>query len=216
MQFYAISILLHRPFFSRRLNFLDYSNDPEYKHPRTICITAAQSIVKLLRIYRKQHTLRRTNVHIVHLVFTASLICIYNNYSNDKVSGTNGFNDLQFCCQALGEIGEAYQNSMRALEVVICLKREWLGKARNLSRLKRPSSSYHNESRKRRPTESSDHGAGILGSTSKLPAKGTEEPGLQAADGISESPDQFLGHFFQAMSDPYQSGSGAAGYGNLH
>jgi len=63
MQFYAISILLYRPFFSRSLK--QPANQLGQKgshHPHSICITAAQSIVKLLRIYRKQHTLRRTNV----------------------------------------------------------------------------------------------------------------------------------------------------------
>lgn len=38
-------------------------------------------------------------------------------------------NDLQFCCQALTEIGAAWKNGVRALEVLICIKREWQGKA---------------------------------------------------------------------------------------
>ncbi|KAG4441939.1 hypothetical protein IFR05_002558 [Cadophora sp. M221] len=146
MQFYAISILLYRPFFSRSLSTPESSPSPPSEDPRVMCITAAQSMVKLLKIYRKQHTLRRSNVHIVHLVFTASLICVYNTYSNDKALAANNLNDLQFCCQALGEIGGAYQNSMRALEVIICIKREWLGKVKTMSRLKRRCSTYDHES----------------------------------------------------------------------
>lgn len=47
--------------------------------------------------------------------------------------------DLQFCCQALGEIGVAYKNSTRALEVIICIKQEWQRKATAV-KLKRPGS----------------------------------------------------------------------------
>ena len=140
MQFYAISILLHRPFFSQSLSTPHSSPTNGFENPRAICIAAAQSIVRLLRTYRKQHTLRRTNVHIVHLVFTASLICIFNAYSNSNSSDAHSLKDLQFCCQALGEIGEAFQNSMRALEVVICIKREWLGKMKSMARPKRRGS----------------------------------------------------------------------------
>ncbi|KFY09392.1 hypothetical protein V491_08223 [Pseudogymnoascus sp. VKM F-3775] len=136
MQFYTISILLHRPFFSRTLKEPNFSGS---NHPRNICINAAQSIVKLLRIYRKQHTLRRPNVHIVHLIFTASLICIYNAYSSRGAAVTKCMNDLQFCCQALGEMGEAWGNATRALEVIICIKRDWFSKIRNFPQIKRRS-----------------------------------------------------------------------------
>lgn len=47
--------------------------------------------------------------------------------------------DLQFCCQSLSEIGQAYKNSTRALEVIICIKREWQNKAKP-KKLKRPGS----------------------------------------------------------------------------
>ena len=144
MQFYAISILLHRPFFSRSLKQPEHLDQKDLNHPRSICITAAQSIVKLLRVYRKQHTLCRTNVQIVHLVFTASLICIYNAHSSRGAAAANSLEDLQFCCQALGEIGEAYQNSTRALEVIICIKREWFSKTHSLSRFKRRNSNTEN------------------------------------------------------------------------
>ncbi|KAH8585501.1 fungal-specific transcription factor domain-containing protein [Bisporella sp. PMI_857] len=137
MQFYAISILLHRPFFSRSLRNTSASNERGSGDPRFICISAAQSIINLLRIYRKQHTLSRTNVHIVHLVFTASLICVYNACTVKGAAATSNLADFQFCCQALSEIGQAYQNATRALEVIICIKREWINKSRNSLRKKR-------------------------------------------------------------------------------
>jgi len=123
------------------------------------CTEAAQATVKLLQLYRKQHTLRRTNVQIVHLVFTASLIHIYNTCSTSGRAAEKAMADLQFCTQALGEIGTAYKNSSRALEVVICIRLEWQ-RTRNGLRLKRPRSSRDvntermkaSEQRKRRAT----------------------------------------------------------------
>jgi hypothetical protein len=159
MQFYAISILLHRPFFSRSVKKSGSLSQLSSNDPRCICISAAQSIIKLLRIYRRQHTLRRTNVHIVHLIFTASLICVYNTCISKGAAAISSGNDLQFCCQALGEIGQAYQNATRALEVIICIKREWFSKSRNLSRVKKRGSVAGNDNtdgvgRKKRFTQS--------------------------------------------------------------
>lgn len=134
MQFYAISILLYRPFFSRAITKARDIPQMDVDDPRAICVSSAQSIIKLLRIYQKQHTLRRTNVHIVHLIFTASLICVYNTCFENGAAASNSIAEFQFCCQAMGEIGQAYQNATRALEVIICIKRDWFSKSRNWSR----------------------------------------------------------------------------------
>jgi hypothetical protein len=152
MQFHAVSIFLHRPFFSRNVRDQEVSTQAQ----RT-CVEAAQSTTKLLRIYRKQHTLRQTNIQIVHLLFTASLIHIYNTCSSSGKAAESAMADLQFCCQALGEIGVAYKNSTRALEVIICIKQEWQRKA-NAMRRKRLGSvvNLHNgegTQRKRRVTD---------------------------------------------------------------
>jgi hypothetical protein len=158
MQFYAISILLHRPFISRSLKHGSPSSRitaAPAEQPREICINASQSIVSLLRIYRRTHTLRRCNVHIVHLIFTAALICIYSAYSSVGEAARRSLSHLQICCQALGEIGEAYLNANRALEVVICIKREWGSKMmRRAAGAKRrsPSMLRGGEARKRRLT----------------------------------------------------------------
>lgn len=137
MQFHAISILLHRPLFSRDRRNRDTRGEDFPSHARSLCISAAQSIVKLLRLYRKHHTLQRSNVQIVHLIFTASLICLYNAYNNIESNAANALEDLQFCCQALGEIGKCYRNATRALEVIICIKSDWFRKASRSAKFKR-------------------------------------------------------------------------------
>jgi hypothetical protein len=153
MQFYAISIFLHRPFFSRKVATASRETDEVSRQAQRTCVQAAQAMVKLLKIFRKQHTLRQTNVQIVHLVFTASLIHIYNTCTSTGKEAENAMADLQFCCQSLSEIGQAYKNSTRALEVIICIKREWQNKAKT-ARLKRSSSTVDlNAQRKRRATD---------------------------------------------------------------
>lgn len=159
MQFHVMSIFLHRPFFSRNIGDRQVSIQAQQA-----CTEAAQSTVKLLQIYRKQHTLRRTNVQIVHLLFTASLIHIYNTCRTNGRASERAMVDLQFCTQALGEIGIAYKNASRALEVVICVRLEWQ-RARNDLRLKRPRSSVDTngdkakilDPRKRRATGETQH-----------------------------------------------------------
>lgn len=152
MQFHAVSIFLHRPFFSRNVGDQQVSSQAQ-----KTCVEAAQAMVKILRIYRTQHTLRQTNVQIVHLLFTASLIHIYNTCSSFGKAAESAMADLQFCCQALGEIGVAYKNSTRALEVIICIKQEWQMKA-NALKMKRRGDQFDQDmndsaQRKRRATD---------------------------------------------------------------
>ncbi|KAL1877873.1 hypothetical protein Daus18300_002226 [Diaporthe australafricana] len=62
---------------------------------------------------------------IVHLIFTASLVHVYNACTCSPQESQAALDDLQFCCQSLGEIGECYGNATRAIDVVILVKREW-------------------------------------------------------------------------------------------
>jgi hypothetical protein len=98
-------------------------------------------MVEVLRCFRKQHSLRHTNIQIVHLIFTASLIHIYNACTCTGAESQTALDDLQFCCQSLGEIGQTYGNATRALEVIILVKREWqkVAAVRTAQGFKRPS-----------------------------------------------------------------------------
>ena len=89
------------------------------------CVSAAHQVAETLRCYQRQHSLRRSNVQIVHIIFTACLVFIHDLCTQDNLGTRASRNDLQFCCHALGEIGHAYGNATRALEVVILVKSEW-------------------------------------------------------------------------------------------
>jgi hypothetical protein len=145
MQFHVLSIFLHRPFFSRHLlraSALSPSvqTPSPSTHPRTLCTSAAHSLIRVLHLYRTQHSLRQTNVQIVHLVFTAALVHVYSacTPTNTTIGADQAMQDLQFCIQALSEMSATWRNATRALEVIICVKREWMGKAAAY-RAKRPS-----------------------------------------------------------------------------
>jgi hypothetical protein len=149
MQFYTVVIFLFRPYFSRDILRWTQSMSQEGRSAvATVgadCISAAHRLVELLRCYRKQHSLRYTNIQIVHLIFTGALVHIYNACTCSPGESQTALDDLQFCCQSLGEIGQTYGNATRALEVVILVKREWqrLAAVRNA---KRPCSSIDSDS----------------------------------------------------------------------
>jgi hypothetical protein len=176
MQFYAVSIFLHRPFFSRRTANSDMSQQQQAQRS---CVEAAQGMIAMLRMFRKQHTLRQTNVQIVHLLFTAALIHVYNTCSTTDTGSAEekekAMEDLQFCCLALGEIGVAWRNATRALEVIICIKREWQNNAALASRLKRRCDVVEgrddNPMRKRRET-----GDGASKQLPELASNGSQAP----------------------------------------
>jgi len=150
MQFYAAIIFLFRPYFSHHLlratQTLNTMEDrAAVARVKFDCISAAHTMVEVLRCFRKQHSLRHTNIQIVHLIFTASLIHIYNACTCTGAESQTALDDLQFCCQSLGEIGQTYGNATRALEVIILVKREWqkVAAVRTAQGFKRPSNALN-------------------------------------------------------------------------
>lgn len=130
MQFYATLVSLYRPYLSshfvRRGHALASPQDQATISDAAVgCVSAAHQVAETLRCYQRQHSLRRSNVQIVHIIFTASLVFIHDACTQDHLEARSSRNDLQFCCHALGEIGHAYGNATRALEVVILVKSEW-------------------------------------------------------------------------------------------
>ncbi|WJG35060.1 uncharacterized protein FOBCDRAFT_238415 [Fusarium oxysporum Fo47] len=89
------------------------------------CVAAAHQVAELLRCYQQQHSFRRANVQIVHIILTASLIFIHDVCTRNYSESRHSLNDLQLCCHSLGEIGRCFGNATRALEVIILVKSEW-------------------------------------------------------------------------------------------
>jgi hypothetical protein len=127
-----------------------------------LCLAAADSVVEVLRVYQRQHSLRQTNIQIVHLIFTAALVQVYHSCRNNSgPESVRASNNLQFCCQSLAEIGQSWRSAMRALEVIICVKREWQTRTSSAMHLNEAvgranESSPYEQIRKRTATTLSD------------------------------------------------------------
>lgn len=123
-------ILLHRP-------LLTFSHQNKSKvlprstlvDSRNICTESATQICRLLQRYRQHYSLRRAHVQTVHSLLTAGLIHA-ENWCYKLTSNTDSAHgDLLFCAQALGELGQTYHSSMRALEALTTLRRNWRDEA---------------------------------------------------------------------------------------
>ena len=125
---------------------------------RKDCVQAAGSIAQLLRIYRRQYTLRRINVQALHLVFTATLVLVCSACAAiDPYERDSSWKNLEICTQALGEMGQAFKSSNRALEVITLIKAELVKQASSRSKRRSESPAFSDcgpaQIKKRRPTE---------------------------------------------------------------
>ncbi|KAI8714016.1 Zn(2)-C6 fungal-type domain-containing protein [Fusarium sp. LHS14.1] len=130
MQYYATLIFLYRPYLSCRLvSQIALQDTPETRAAMesvpSDCVAAAHQVADILRCYQKQHSLRRGNVQIVHIILTASLTFIHDVCTRSYSESRHSLSDLQLCCHSLGEIGRCFGNATRALEVIILVKSEW-------------------------------------------------------------------------------------------
>ena len=156
MQYQCILITLTRPFMSSTRHSSTLTMH-QIKSMRGRCLDAARAMAQLLRIYRRNYTLRRMNVQAVHLVFTASLILACSACgAADPGEREESWPYFETTCQALREMGQAFRSSSRALEVITCIKAELLKQTRRNK--KRPNQSvatdaqHTGRSRKRRST----------------------------------------------------------------
>lgn len=235
MQFYAVMIALYRPYLSTQLT---RTND-EHASPRdqaalsntaAECVAAAHQVAEILRTYQRQHSLRHTNIQIVHIIFTASLVFIHDVCTRPHHESRSSLNDLQLCCHALGEIGQAYGNATRALEVVILVKSEWQRLAASTQLrggMKRRSdsmaashpfysSSEENERSKRRSRPPVSAGSGTFDQSSYLKPPSFSAFQMLCDDLTTHSVDMTMPVIGEDMSSawPLSTGSGFP-YGDL-
>ncbi|GKZ37272.1 hypothetical protein AbraIFM66950_008729 [Aspergillus brasiliensis] len=132
MQYHVLRIIIHQPF-AYGPSGTDGLSPSDIEQSHHICHDAACCITKLLQATRRHFTLRRVNIHCVHLIFTAMLVHVHNAFlSCDHQIRDTARRQLEICSQALGEIGQAYKNALRALEVVMTIKTDLLRQERKL------------------------------------------------------------------------------------
>ncbi|KAJ5823885.1 hypothetical protein N7447_006225 [Penicillium robsamsonii] len=130
MQFHAVRIIVDQPFAFQQPG-LGGLTEENITHSQECCHDAALSITKLLQTIRRHFSLRRVNIQTVHLIFTAMLVHTQSAFlSPDFQMRDTARRQLEICSQALGEIGQAYKNALRALEVITSVKSELLRRER--------------------------------------------------------------------------------------
>jgi hypothetical protein len=110
------------------------------------------------------------NIHTVHLIFTAALVHIHNVFvAPAEDTRTTARSHFRISCQVLLEIGQAYKNALRALEIVTSIKSK-------LETAQRP-----------RPGSDGEYNGG-LNKRARLDAHGLPTPGVSAGSGAGTEP----------------------------
>ncbi|OQV02893.1 Fungal Zn2-Cys6 binuclear cluster domain-containing protein [Cladophialophora immunda] len=128
MQYHQFMIYIHRPFMSKTASSTINSNI-RHMHARSVCIESAVAISVLLRIYKSSYPLRFVNVEVVSIVFSAAIILVLASVLD--LEGTDKLNlqrHLDTCCRALAELGKAFKNASRTLDILLDIKRKWQAK----------------------------------------------------------------------------------------
>jgi len=136
MQYHELIIITNRPFLGSTI--ASPGKPSSYLQvAHTLCFDAANAIVQLLQTNRRQYSLRRTNLHMVHIVFTASLMLVYFSCISRFAEAKLVLANLRICTQALAEMSQAFQSASRALEVIMVVKSRWQTQLRESRRAKR-------------------------------------------------------------------------------
>lgn len=126
MYYALLAIMLHRPFCSKQYIQPQPLVGKGPQHARDICVQSAVEIAKLLVCYKRHYSLRRINVQVVHIAFTAALILVYAIVSGIKGDFSDDLKvNVDTCCEALAELGETFANANRALDILLAVKRSW-------------------------------------------------------------------------------------------
>lgn len=110
-----------------------------------MCIDAATSIAKILRMYETRYGLRKINIQAVGIACSAALLLIFavvigrHNGDDDSSSPTAAFTDttspamhLGACFRALDEFGLAWESAKKTRVFLNLLQRRWEVEARKL------------------------------------------------------------------------------------
>ncbi|RVX74851.1 hypothetical protein B0A52_01128 [Exophiala mesophila] len=183
MQYHCVVIVTSRPFFASSKKLVGLLPQEIAVH-RNSCTSSANSVARLIQIYRRLYGLRRINVQAVHLIFTAALVHVFMACgAQDATRSNTAWKNLESCCQALAEVGVAYKSSTRALEVIMGLKADLLRRSSS-ARTKRKKTwndrrtySSSSAAKKRKPSHSEEEFV-RGGSASTDTSLSTFDPGM--------------------------------------
>lgn len=150
MHYYQCLIYAHRPWMSRVTAQSQTPQGPGAAHARQICVDAAISIAKILKIYEHRYTLRRVNIQGPAITCSAALLLIFAKISRyGRTRGLNVDEHLGICFRALDAFGQSWESARRSRVFLIRLQRQWELQARQRRLARRPSKPASEFSRKR-------------------------------------------------------------------
>ncbi|ODV89698.1 hypothetical protein CANCADRAFT_4322 [Tortispora caseinolytica NRRL Y-17796] len=137
LQYWVTTILLNRPFLNQK-QYTAVRDDSE-----RLCRNAAVNISSLMAKYYRLYTLRRINIAVVHMTFTAATIHLLTvctaKQSNLKAEARSG---LLICCAALSLLSKTYSNARISLVLLTRLMTRWIGEVPDYMR--QEAASYFN------------------------------------------------------------------------
>lgn len=143
MQYYQAIIHIHRPWMSKHYVQPQPPQGNGYIHARTMCMDAAVSISKLLRLYEKEYTFKRMSIQAVSITCSAALILIFGTMSR-FISDTHAKEEksdlvtfLSGCFRALEDFSLSWESAKRAQTFLTDLQRRWEAKASEYHSVKR-------------------------------------------------------------------------------
>ncbi|KAL3447658.1 fungal-specific transcription factor domain-containing protein [Aspergillus insuetus] len=137
MQYNQLMIHCHRPYISRHHIQPQPPQGPGHFHARSMCLESAIGIAKLLTIYERYYTFRRSNFQIVSFIFSAALILIFAVVPSTRHTegGAGGDQELlvhlSTCFRALDEMGGQFESAKRTSTLLNTLQREWQTRRRS-------------------------------------------------------------------------------------
>lgn len=124
MQYNEVMMFANHPFISSPGGQqVAYSPDT-----RRLCLEAASNVARLLRLYQQNWSIRRANVHLVHVCLTTALVHLYFACTAELEDVyQNAMTDLETVCEALGTLSRAWRSAYRALDSLASIRQIWQG-----------------------------------------------------------------------------------------
>ena len=136
MAYHNFCILIHRPWTSK-------SSQPRgqvgagYQHARQVCRTSAAEIASLLRRHESVYSLRRMNVYVLTIIFSASLILIFGLIAEewrDTKERDQVVSNLNTCFRALDALGQSFESAKHTHEQLLAIQKHWTQRRRSVKR----------------------------------------------------------------------------------
>lgn len=135
LEYHYLTILIHRPWTSRRLQPLP-AQGRGHRHARKTCVNSASEMANILLLFEKRFGYRRLNVETLQILPSAALILIFAavSTSEDKEGASQITANLNTVLRALDELSNTYVSAREHLESLLLIQQSWQSTAKGKRR----------------------------------------------------------------------------------